>query len=78
MLRALTLICLFLSGCGSLPTLESRNAYNLYAASDDSCEAVTARRAQDAAYNGIDRDTQKLIYVRTYAECVAGRHQSGR
>ena len=78
MLRALAMISLFLSGCGSIPGLESYDTDRPYAAlqRDNSCTAVAAQRAQDAAYNDIDRDTQKLIYASSYADCVKGREKN--
>lgn len=35
------------------------------------CTALAKQRAQDAAYEGEDPDTQESVHERTYAECVA-------
>jgi hypothetical protein len=77
---AITALCLCLLGCGSIRWFEARNTDKPQVAvqRDDSCGAVARQRAQDAAYNGYDRDMQERIYKDSYNECVAGRKQSDR
>ena len=38
---------------------------------NNACAAAAQQRAQDAGYNGYDRDMQKRIYDYTYTDCAA-------
>jgi hypothetical protein len=40
-------------------------------AAETHCLAVAKQRADDAAANGLDRDTQKIVRDGTYAKCMA-------
>ncbi|HEX9159588.1 MAG TPA: hypothetical protein VF835_05115 [Rhizomicrobium sp.] len=40
-------------------------------APDAHCEAVARQRADDAAANGLDRETQEVVRQGTYANCLA-------
>lgn len=44
----------------------------------DHCRTLAKLRAGDAAYEGEDSKTQRSVYERTYADCVAwdARHNS--
>jgi hypothetical protein len=76
----MTILFLWLSGCGSIPGLGSNNADRPPAGAqrDNSCATVAEQRAQDAAYNDYDRDMQRRIYDYTYAECVTAKKKSSR
>ena len=72
---SIAVLCLGLFGCDSIPGLESDNAATPSGTPqrDNSCAAVAQQRAQDAGYNGYDRDMQQRIYEYTYADCMAER-----
>ena len=72
---SIAIICFCLLGCSLIPGLGSDDTDNQQAALqyDESCVEVARQRAQDAGYNGYDRDMQKRIYEYSYTECVAGR-----
>jgi len=69
-IQVLCLLSLVLSGCTERSLRQSQPK--------DACAAVAAQRAQDAGYNGIDRDMQNKIYDHTYRDCVVWARRSGR
>jgi hypothetical protein len=61
--RLIVIIAIGLSGCATQTNQPQ-------AEESDHCASVAATRANDAAINGYDQDTQKRIYDSTYQDCL--------
>ena len=73
LLRSQLIIVFCLFGCSSPSGTDTTDTQTPTVNRDDSCKAIAAARAQDAAYNGYDRDMQRLIYDEANADCAASR-----